>query len=60
MYVVKALRLGAVHAENMVRREFLLVSTRAGLRRIRFHDLRHTYTTLLLAQVGPVHLRGES
>lgn len=34
----------------MVRREFLPALTRAGLRRIRFHDLRHTYTTLLIAQ----------
>ncbi len=39
-----------IHAENMVRREFLPALTRAGLRRIRFHDLRHTYTTLLIAQ----------
>ena len=37
-------------AENMVKREFLPALTRAGLRRIRFHDLRHTYTTLLIAQ----------
>ena len=34
----------------MVKREFLPALTRAGLRRIRFHDLRHTYTTLLIAQ----------
>ena len=34
----------------MVKREFLPTLARAGLRRIRFHDLRHTYTTLLIAQ----------
>ncbi len=39
-----------LHAENMVKREFLPALSRAGLRRVRFHDLRHTYTTLLLAQ----------
>ncbi len=38
-------------ATNMIRREFLPALSRAGLRRIRFfHDLRHTYTTLLIAQ----------
>ena len=34
----------------MVRREFLPALSRAGLARIRFHDLRHTYATLLIAQ----------
>lgn len=37
-------------APNMVKRQFLPALSRAGLRRIRFHDLRHTYTTLLIAQ----------
>ena len=37
-------------AQNMVKRQFLPALSRAGLRRIRFHDLRHTYTTLLIAQ----------
>ncbi len=39
-----------IYAENMIRREFLPALSRAGIRRIRFHDLRHTYTTLLIAQ----------
>ncbi len=39
-----------LHAENVVKKEFLPTLSRAGLRRIRFHDLRHTYTTLLIAQ----------
>lgn len=39
-----------INPRNLVRREFLPALSRAGLRRIRFHDLRHTYTTLLIAQ----------
>ena len=35
---------------NMIHREFLPTLRRAGLRHIRFHDLRHTFTTLLIAQ----------
>ena len=35
---------------NFIEREFWPTLTRAGLRRIRFHDLRHTYTALLIAQ----------
>jgi len=41
---------GPIQAENMVKREFLPALARAGLRRVRFHDLRHTYATLLIAQ----------
>ena len=39
-----------LHRRNMIRREFWPALNRAGLRRIRFHDLRHTYTALLIAQ----------
>ena len=35
---------------NLVNREFCPALTRAGLRRIRFHDLRHTYCALLISQ----------
>ncbi len=35
---------------NLVRRSFLPLLRRAGLPRIRFHDLRHTAATLLLLQ----------
>lgn len=35
---------------GMINREFLPTLTVAGLRKIRFHDLRHTYTSLLIAQ----------
>ena len=36
--------------DNLVKKEFLPTLVAAGLRRIRFHDLRHTYTSLLIAQ----------
>lgn len=39
-----------IDPDNMVHREFHPALVRAGLRKIRFHDLRHTYTTLLIAQ----------
>jgi integrase len=35
---------------NMVRRFFEAALRKAGLLRIRFHDLRHTYASLLIAQ----------
>ena len=36
--------------ENLVRRQYLPALAKAGLSRIRFHDLRHTSATLLLSQ----------
>jgi len=36
--------------ENFTKRDFARVLRRSGVRRIRFHDLRHTYTSLLIAQ----------
>lgn len=35
--------------DNIVKREFQPALDRAGLRRIRFHDLRHTFASLLIA-----------
>ena len=35
---------------NLLRRGFFPALRRAGLRRIRFHDLRHTYASLLIAR----------
>ena len=35
---------------NLVKREFLPALRRAGLRRITFHSLRHSFTALLIAQ----------
>jgi len=36
--------------DNIVKREYQSALRMAGLRTIRFHDLRHTYTSLLIAQ----------
>lgn len=36
--------------QNMVRDVFHPTLKRAGLRRVRFHDLRHTYAALMIAQ----------
>jgi len=36
--------------QNMVQRHFEPALRKAGLRRIRFHDLRHTYAALLIDQ----------
>lgn len=41
---------GPLDATNVLRRSFHPLLTRAGLPRIRFHDLRHTAATLLLGQ----------
>lgn len=41
---------GPLEPDNVVHQEFLPSLARAGLRRIRFHDLRHTFTALLIAQ----------
>jgi integrase len=38
----------ALHRSNLERRHFFPALARAGVRRIRFHDLRHTCATLLL------------
>jgi integrase len=39
-----------IDADNFRHREFPPALRRAGLRPVRFHDLRHTYTSLLIAQ----------
>jgi integrase len=41
---------GPLRKSNLLRRSFLPLLKRAGLPAIRFHDLRHTAATLLLAQ----------
>jgi integrase len=44
-----------VHPRNDLR-SFRLITQRAGLRRIRVHDLRHTTATLLMAQGVPARV----
>ncbi len=39
-----------MNADNLYKRHFLPSLRRAGLRKIRFHDLRHTYSSLLISQ----------
>ena len=39
-----------IDPDNFVHRVWRLVLRRAELRRVRFHDLRHTYASLLIAQ----------
>jgi len=39
-----------IDPDNFVHRQWARVLRRAELRRIRFHDVRHTYASLLIAQ----------
>ena len=39
---------------NVKRRHFTKALTKAGLSHIRFHDLRHTFASLLLAKGAPI------
>jgi len=41
-----------MNCSNMVQRHFLPALKAADLPRIRFHDLRHTYASLLIDQGG--------
>ncbi len=41
---------GPIRRENLVRRRFEPLLARAGLRRMRFHSLRHTAATLHLSR----------
>ena len=40
---------GPISHQNMMNREFYPALERAGVRRIRFHDLRHTYAALMIS-----------
>ena len=40
--------------DNLAKRRFLPALNRAGIDKIRFHDLRHTYASLLLANGAPM------
>ncbi len=39
-----------IDKNNIIRRRFEPALRRAGLRRLRFHDLKHTYASLLIAE----------
>ena len=41
-------------AHNMIKRRFKPALNRAGIEEIRFHDLRHTYASLLLVNGVPI------
>ena len=41
---------GAMDGDNLRHRVFYKTLAKAGLRRVRFHDLRHTFASLLIAQ----------
>jgi integrase len=43
-----------LNLSNVVRRHFFPALDRAGLRRIRFHDLRHTFGSLLIQAGAPL------
>jgi integrase len=44
--------------QNYIRRQFKRVLQKAGLREIRFHDIRHTFASLLLTDgVSPVYVK---
>jgi integrase len=49
-YVFSDTAGGPLRASNVLRYSFVPLLQRAGLPRIRFHDLRHTAATLLLAE----------
>lgn len=45
-------------AQNSVRNTYKKILAKAGLRQIRFHDIRHTFATLLLSQgESPVYVK---
>jgi integrase len=51
-------RQGAPMEQNYIRRVFKRILQKAGLRDIRFHDVRHTFASLLLSDgVTPVYVK---
>ena len=46
---------GKYYSQNKIRDYFKRILKKAGLRRIRFHDIRHTYASLMLSLGEPVH-----
>jgi integrase len=51
-------RDGRPMEQNYIRRIYKRVLTKAGIREMRFHDIRHTYASLLLSQgESPVYVK---
>jgi len=51
-------RNGKIMEQNFVRRKLSQILSAAGLRKIRFHDIRHTFAVhLLSAGVSPVYVK---
>ena len=58
--VVEAIfhRHGNPMEQNFIRRIFKRILTKAGIREMRFHDIRHTYASLLLGNgESPVYVK---
>jgi len=43
---------------NLMTRGFHPALKRAGIRRIRFHDLRHTFASLMISPIPPLTMTG--
>lgn len=49
-----------IDPDNFAHRDWMRVLRRAELHRVRFHDLRHTYASLLIAQgAHPKYIQGQ-
>jgi integrase len=48
-----------LHANNLGQREYSKLLTLGGVKRIKFHGLRHTCATLLLQTRHPLHMVSE-
>ena len=45
--------------DNMVKRDFKNILTKSGVKRVRWHDLRHTYASLLISKNLPICVFGK-
>ena len=46
---------GVLNPDNMIRDRVLPILEAAGIRAIRFHDLRHTFGAMLIAEAAPLN-----
>ena len=54
-FVFRSKTGGVLDPDHMIRDRFLPTLQRAGIRAIRFHDLRHTFGAMLIAQGAPLN-----